>query len=135
LIGFHFDPLVEFEGWESGYEEVVEEIFAQIDPRRIAWVSLGSLRLTPDLWGHVRRREKGSIVLGSEMVPCADGKWRVWQGLRLRMYRRLTYAIRRRAPEVPLYLCMEGPGVWEKVLGERPTDRELGGRLAAGVIG
>ena len=33
---------------------------------------------------------------------------------------------------VPLYLCMEPAGVWERVMGDVPTDRSLGLRLAAG---
>lgn len=131
-LGFHFDPIVEFDGWEQGYRDAVAAIFSRIDPRRVAWVSLGSLRLTPGLEQAVRSRRRAGSVLSGELVRGADGKSRVWRGLRLRMYRFLLEELRAVDPRLPTYLCMETPAVWERVLGEVPGDRELGLRLAAG---
>lgn len=131
-VGFHFDPLIEHPGWEAGYAGVVERIFAAVDPGSVAWVSLGSLRMTPQLETEVRRRGLARLALGGEMVPCADGKKRVWRGLRLRMYRHLREVIESAAPAVPIYLCMEQPSAWRQVMGESPSDRALGRRLAAG---
>ena len=131
-LGFHFDPLVEFEGWETGYAAAIDAIAAAVDRRAVAWVSLGSLRLSPGLLQAVRQRAHAGHVLGAEIVPGADGKARVWRGLRLRMYRRVIDEVRARLGEVPLYLCMEPAGVWERVMGGVPSDRALGLRLAAG---
>lgn len=131
-LGFHFDPLVEHEGWEEGYRSAVEAIFAAIDPPAVAWVSLGSLRLSPGLRQTIRRRPQRAAVLGAELVPGSDGKLRVWRGLRLRMYRFLLAELGRVEPRLPVYLCMEPPAVWESVMREVPADRELGVRLAAG---
>jgi spore photoproduct lyase len=131
-LGFHFDPLIEHEGWEAGYRSAVEMIFAAVDPAAVAWVSLGSLRLSPALRQAIRARPDRSAVLGAELVPGADGKLRVWRGLRLRMYRFLLAELRRIEPRLPIYLCMEPPAVWESVMREVPADRELGVRLAAG---
>lgn len=131
-VGFHFDPLVEFDGWEADYAGVIEAIAGAVDPAGIAWISLGSLRLTPALAEAVRRRVPAPLVLGAELVRCADGKARVWRGLRLRMYRSLVQRIRKALGDVPLYLCMEPPAVWNSVMDEVPADRELGLRLAAG---
>jgi spore photoproduct lyase len=131
-VGFHFDPLVEFAGWESGYAAAVEAIAAAVDPAAVAWVSLGSLRLSAGLAQAVRNRPVPGHVLGAELVAGADGKARVWRGLRLRMYRFMVERLRAALGPVPLYLCMEPPAVWERVMGEVPTDRALGVRLAAG---
>ena len=132
-VGFHFDPLVEFDGWEAGYAAAVEAVAETVDTAGIAWVSLGSLRLSPALAQAVRRREAAGHVLGAELVPSADGKARVWRGLRLQMYRFLVARLRAAlGSEVPLYLCMEPPAVWQAVMGEVPADRALGLRLAAG---
>lgn len=131
-VGFHFDPLVEFDGWEAGYAAAVDAIAAAVDPAAIAWISLGSLRLSPALSQAVRRRAEPGYVLGAELVAGADGKARVWRGLRLRMYRVIAARLRAALGEVPLYLCMEPPAVWERVMGEVPGDRALGLRLAAG---
>ena len=131
-IGLHFDPLVEFEGWEDGYTKAIETIFAAIETNSIAWVSLGSLRLTPALTRTIRARGAVSRILGSELVPSGDGKARVWHGLRIRMYRFVVERLRAVSPELPIYLCMEPATVWERVMNEIPTDRQLGQRLAAG---
>ena len=120
-LGFHFDPLIEYPNWEAGYRDMVAQLFSAIDARRVAWVSLGSLRLTPTLRATVRRRFPHTRVLSGEQVPCADGKWRTFQALRVKMYRTLTGWLKEAAPQVPLYMCMETAPVWEKVFGSAPT--------------
>ncbi len=134
-VGFHFDPIVEHDGWEESYGRLIDDVFCAVGPEAISWFSLGSLRMTPALQRRVRRRPAaapGRWALGAELVPGADGKLRVWRGLRVRMYRFLIEAIRKRAAGTPLYLCMEGPAVWQHAMREIPTDRELGIRLVAG---
>jgi spore photoproduct lyase len=125
-LGFHFDPLIEYPGWEEGYRDTVTRVFSAIDPRRVAWVSLGSLRLTPALRATMRRRFPQTRLLSGEQVPCADGKWRTFQALRVKMYRALAGWLKEGAPQVPLYMCMETAPVWEKVFGRTPTcDKEV----------
>jgi spore photoproduct lyase len=132
-LGFHLDPLIEFDGWQEEYPRLVESIYSAIDPAAVAWVSLGSLRMTASLQRAVRRRdEPARAVLGAELVPGADGKVHVWRGLRTRMYRTVIESLRRAAPAVPVYLCMEPPPIWQQVMREAPADRDLGLRLAAG---
>jgi len=131
-VGFHFDPLVEFEGWEAGYAAAIDAIAGAVDRSAIAWVSLGSLRLSGGLAQAVRNRPQLGYVLGAELVAGADGKARVWRGLRLRMYRFMVERLRAAFGAAPLYLCMEPAPVWERVMGEVPTDRALALRLAAG---
>ncbi|MGD9763941.1 MAG: spore photoproduct lyase family protein [Candidatus Binatia bacterium] len=131
-VGLHFDPLIEFDGWEAAYAEAVAAVAQAIPARAIAWVSLGSLRLSAPLAHAMRRREVVPRGLAAELVAGPDGKARVWRGLRLRMYRYLVARIRAALGPVPLYLCMESPAVWQQVMDEVPSDRVLGLRLAAG---
>lgn len=128
-IGFHFDPLVAHEGWEEAYRSTIATIFARLDTRRVAWVSLGSLRLTPRLKAVIRQRPEPSRVLLTELVPCDDGKQRVWRGLRVKMYRRILGWLREVDSCLPLYICMEPAAVWEKTFGEVPSDRAVAQRL------
>jgi spore photoproduct lyase len=129
-LGFHFDPLIEYPGWEEGYRVTVAQLFAAVDLRRVAWISLGSLRFTPRLRGIVRDRFPRTRVLSGEQVPGGDGKWRTFQALRVKMYRCLLRWLREAAPSVPLYLCMETKEVWEKVFGRAPScDREVANSL------
>jgi DNA repair photolyase len=131
-VGFHFDPLIAHDGWEDGYREAIDLIFRRLDTRRVAWVSLGSLRMTPRLKAAIKARPLRGQLLSSELVPGADGKERVWRGLRVKMYRRMLQWLRQVDDRMPLYICMEPAGVWEKVFGEAPPDREVAHRLVAG---
>lgn len=130
-IGFHFDPLIAHDGWEEGYRVAIESIFRALDTRRVAWVSLGSLRLTPRLKAAIKRRPQPTALVHGELLPGADGKERVWRGLRVKMYRRMLQWLREVDDQMPLYICMEPAGVWERVFGERPADREVADRLVA----
>jgi spore photoproduct lyase len=133
-VGFHFDPLVAYDGWEEEYRDSVTQIFQRVDPRRVAWVSLGSLRMTPRLKAAIKARRQhgqplGTRLLTAELVPGTDGKERLWRGLRVQMYRRLLEWLRQVDDRMPLYICMEPAGVWEKAVGSVPTDREVAQRL------
>ena len=128
-LGFHFDPLVEHPGWAEGYRETIAMLAAAIDAPRVAWISLGSLRLTPGLRAAMRARPVPTQVLGGELVPNPDGKLRVWRGLRMQMYRTVQGYLRDAFPGVATYLCMETPAVWQQVRGEAPSDRVVAQRL------
>jgi len=125
-LGFHFDPLIEYPNWETGYCDTITRIFSAIDARRVAWVSVGSLRMTPALRTTVRRRFPQTRILSGEQVPCGDGKWRTFQALRVKMYRAVTGWLKEAAPTVPMYMCMETAAVWGKVFGQVPSsDKEV----------
>lgn len=131
-LGFHFDPMVEYPGWELDYEDMVEQIFTAVDHKRVAWVSMGVLRATPALKRAMRRRFPQTTILSGEQVFCPDGKARYFQPLRVKMYRKMLGWIRRASPTVFVYLCMESREVWEQVFGFFPAcEKELGSRMTA----
>lgn len=132
-VAFHFDPLVALEDWQNAYKEVVEALAASLDPRRIAWISLGHLRISPGLRAAMQRRERGARLLATEMVPGPDGKERAWRGVRLQMYRTMLKWLEDWNKEIPRYICMEPAGVWERTFGEVPTDQQVAARLVGAV--
>ena len=123
-LGFHFDPLVYYQGWEDGYSEVVSELFGRINPENIAWISLGALRFTPRLGEIIRRRHPESRLPYGEFVPGHHGKLRYFRPLREEMYRKMLAWIRKEAPSVFVYLCMESRLVWERCLNDGTRDKE-----------
>jgi spore photoproduct lyase len=130
-LGFHFDPIVEYPNWEIDYEEMLEQIFGIVDWRRISWLSMGVLRDTLSLKRIMRRRFPRTPLVAGEQVLCPDGKLRYFQPLRVDMYRKMLLWIRRAAPTVKVYLCMESREVWEHVFGFAPScERDLGNQLA-----
>jgi spore photoproduct lyase len=131
-LGFHFDPMIEYPGWEHDYRAMVERIFAVVDGRRVAWLSLGVLRQTPALRRAMRERFPQTLLLTGEQVVCPDGKFRYFQALRVGMYRKMVRWIRQFAPLPPIYLCMESSAVWQQVFGFAPAcEKELGATLTA----
>jgi spore photoproduct lyase len=130
-LGFHFDPIIEYPGWEKDYEDTLDRLFAVVDWRHIAWFSMGVLRLTPALKRTMRERFPLTSLVTGEQVLCPDGKLRYFQPLRVSMYRKMLGWMRRAAPTVKVYLCMESREVWQQVFGYAPScERELGLQLA-----
>lgn len=135
-IGFHFDPLIEYPRWETDYRQALEQVFTSVDPRGVAWVSFGSLRITPPLRKVIRQRFPQTRLLSGEQVLCDDGKWRTFRALRVKMYRTLITQLSRLAPTVPVYMCMETAPVWQKVFGRTPgCDKDVARSLTAPNLG
>ena len=114
-IGFHFDPLIYYPGWEAGYKETVDMIFSKIKPESISWISLGALRFNPELKPVIRRKFPDSKIIYEEMLPALDGKLRYFITIRRQMYRELIKYIRAYSPPAPVYLCMEKNSLAEDV--------------------
>jgi spore photoproduct lyase len=122
-LAFHFDPIVIDDGCAAEYGRVVERLFAAVEARHIAWISLGALRFMPELKPILQRRFPGSQTVYAEFIAGRDGKMRYFKPLRMGIYRLLAEAIRRHAPDLCVYLCMEDDEVWQAALGFRPAER------------
>ena len=123
--------MIEYPGWEKDYRTSVDEVFATVHWSGVSWISLGVLRNSPSLKRHMRQRFPENHLLTGEQVQCPDGKLRYFQPLRVEMYRKMVGWIRRAAPTVNIYLCMESRTVWQQVFGFAPAcEKELGNELA-----
>lgn len=122
LLGFHFDPLFQYEGWEKGYREVTHQLLDRIDTKRIAWISLGGFRYPPHLKGIAGERFPQARIFLGELFPGRDGKFRYLKEVRIEMYRKMVEWLRQGDPDLFIYLCMESQEVWEKVFGWAPAN-------------
>jgi DNA repair photolyase len=130
-VAFHFDPIIAYEGAERDYLSLIDELLTVVPAHRIAFVSMGGLRMTPALRAAARRRFPDDPMLVGEDVLAADGRFRTFAPLRLKLYRALAERIRKSGADVPIYLCMETPGVHERVLGAPAAPPAIiGARLA-----
>ncbi len=121
LIGIHFDPIIDYPGGETDYEETVKYIFQNIDNRRIAWISLGTLRFNAGMEREIAKYYPRSKVFYGEIVKAKDGKKRYIKPIRLKLYRNLLNSIKRYGgDEVFIYLCMEMEETWSKVMDYIP---------------
>ena len=133
-VAFHFDPLIAYPGAEHDYVSLIDELLETIPPKKISFVSMGGLRMTPTLRGIARRRFPADPILCGEDVLASDGRFRTFTPLRLKLYRTLAERFRKAGADVPAYLCMEPASIHERVFGATPPrPSEIGERLATAV--
>lgn len=124
-VGFHFDPIIHYPGWEEGYLAVMDRLLHLIPVSRIRWVSLGCLRFPPALASIITKRFPQTKILTGELVPGRDGKLRYFKPIRLEMYRKIVRFLRQGGGEkIPFYFCMEDDEVWQEILGLSPGRKE-----------
>jgi len=113
-VAFHFDPMIWYAEWEPEYRDVARRILETLpDPSRIAWWSMGGFRCMPALKKIVRGRNEHLPLFAGEMLLGEDRKLRYFRPQRTAFYRAVREEVEARAPEIPLYLCMESPEAWE----------------------
>lgn len=123
-VGFHFDPMIHYPGWEEDYRRTVDLLFRYVDPRRVIWISLGGFRCPPSLKQVVQRRFPHSRLFSGELIPGADGKLRYLKPIRVEMYRKMHSWLRIYDENLFIYLCMEQDEVWQETFGDSPQNRE-----------
>jgi len=124
-VGFHFDPLIHYPGYEKDYRGVVDNMLENIDAGRIAWISLGSLRFPPSLKPIIRERFPETKIIYSEMIKGKDGKLRYFKPLRLELYKNVIRFIKEKGGQkIPLYFCMEDESTWREALDWIPRGEE-----------
>jgi spore photoproduct lyase len=121
-LGFHFDPIICHDGWEREYEEAILQLFKQIDPRRVVWISLGGFRYPPKLKPIAEERFPQTNIFLGELFPGRDAKFRYLKEIRVEMYRKMAGWLKEVNPDLFIYLCMESKEVWEKVFGWAPEN-------------
>lgn len=129
-LGFHFDPLIYYPGWEDDYKKVVDKLFRTIDPAHLCWISLGCFRFIPKLKSVIKKRYPESRILYQEFIRGLDGKMRYFKPIRIEMYTRMAEWIKSYDSKTFIYLCMESKEVWEKSIGFAPSsNKDLKKRL------
>ncbi len=125
-VGFHFDPIVLFDGWEAAYTELIDRLFATLSPSGIEWISLGSFRYRSPLKRIIKERHADTRLFTEEHIASKDGKFRYLRPLRNQAYTTVRDLIKRHSESLNVYLCMETKEVWEGVTGKTPrSDRAL----------
>jgi len=121
-LGFHFDPMIWFDGWQAYYRETVDKIFSFCRPENIAWISLGALRYPAAMDDLIRRLHPQSKIVLGELLPGVDKKLRYFKSLRIEMFRHMVEWIKSYGYEDGVYLCMESDEVWRKSFGWSPAN-------------
>ena len=120
-VGFHFDPVIHFEGWQDGYQDVVRYIFSEINPKDVAWVSISTLRYKREMQNIMRERFPNSRIPYGEQFLAKDNKLRYFQPLRFRMIDFIWKELKAIDKQMPVYMCMESSAAWQNIAGGSPV--------------
>ncbi len=110
-LGFHFDPVVIYEGYQADYAHTVEQMADTLPKDKIAWISVGTLRFSRELKKQIETRFQQNFILDGEFLLDFDGKMRYGERQRLEAYRFLIPLLRKTFPKAIVYLCMEDPKI------------------------
>ncbi len=110
-IGFHFDPVVIYPGYQQDYARTVQEMADTLPHDKIAWISVGTLRFSRELKKQIETRFPQNTLLDGEFLLDFDGKMRYSPAQRTEAYQFLVPLLRRTFPHAVVYLCMEDPSV------------------------
>jgi spore photoproduct lyase len=124
IVGFHFDPLVHYKGWNEGYLKTFDLLDKYVDPNKVIWISMGCMRFIPALKNIIRKRHPNSRILDGEFISGADGKMRYFKPIRIEMYFYLKECLNSWGKDLGLYLCMESSEIWLKSLGWTPCNSQ-----------
>lgn len=126
-VGFHFDPVVHYPGWQDGYRETVKKIFSRINPQSVAWVSISTLRYQKNMQSVMIKRFPHSKLPYGNQFLASDQKLRYIQPLRFQLLSFLWDEIKAVSPQMPVYMCMESGAAWRTIAGGPPAaGSELG---------
>ncbi len=110
-LGFHFDPVVIYDGWREDYARTVQEMADTLPHEQVAWISVGTLRFSRELKKAIENRFPQNTILDGEFLLDFDGKMRYCDAQRTEVYGFLLPLLRRTFPQAHVYLCMEDPQI------------------------
>ena len=116
IVGIRLDPIFNYSGWEPHYSKMVEAIFSELDPARIDYLTLGSVKMHKNLIEAVHKRFPDTYIMNEELVPAGDGKFRPIKFDRVNIYRKMMKWINEHAPGIGIDLSIESEEVRELVL-------------------
>jgi spore photoproduct lyase len=123
-LAFHFDPIIYHPGWQKGYADTIDLLFASVPKEKIAWISMGCLRYLPALKKTATRRFPNARFFQEEFIVGLDGKARYFRTQRVEMYKHLYNLLLQKADtRTCIYLCMENNEIWQAVFGFIPEEK------------
>ncbi|AFL69456.1 SPL family radical SAM protein [Sulfurospirillum barnesii] len=123
LVGFHFHPIVLFEGWKEAYTEIANELTKRFTCKEVALISMGTLTFIKPVLKKIRLRAQSSKILQMPLVD-ASGKYSYPLSLKEEMFSTLYQAFKPWRNEIFFYLCMEDESLWQKVFGHEFENNE-----------
>ena len=125
LVGFHFHPMIYFQGWQEAYGEIFTRLVRDFDPKSVALISLGTLTFIKPVIKQIRGRDFKSKILQIPLVE-ASGKLSYPLETKKELFSFAYQALKEWHGKVFFYMCMEDHSLWKDVFGyEYPTNESF----------
>ena len=124
-VSFHFDPLIYYDNFESGYKDLVKKMCEAVDEKNVEFISVSTFRFIPELIDIIREKFDSSYLLESTYIRSLDGKMRYFKALRKYMLKTFISEIRKYWKNTFIYFCMEHANIWEDIFKYDPGEREI----------
>lgn len=117
LVGFHFHPIVYYEGYEDDYKNIVKKVMSMFHPSQVAMISMGTLTFIKPAINKLRSTGLKSKVL---QIPMEDavGKSSYTKEVKKEIFSNVYDEFRSWHKDLFFYLCMEESSIWEMVFGD-----------------
>lgn len=132
-LSFHFEPLIPIKDWKAKYIEIFELMEKYLKGLEVSWISMGTFRFPKGFQDYVELYHPNTGIFAEEFYACNDGKIRYFRPLREELYRFIWDEVKKRYPEAVVYMCMESPEVWERLVGHKMTPVELYNQMSSRV--
>ncbi|MDC7220127.1 MAG: DNA repair photolyase [Spirochaetales bacterium] len=114
-VGFHFHPMVYFEGWQEEYKALFSRVQAEFKADEVVQISFGTLTYIKPVLKKIRNRPFSSQILRMPLEEIA-GKFSYPFELKKEMFRFAYNSFKEwHKREVFFYLCMEDIELWAPV--------------------
>ncbi|MBF0275018.1 MAG: DNA photolyase, partial [Nitrospinae bacterium] len=92
---------------------------------KVAWISIGALRFSPEIREVILRRKEGITILKEPFVLHEDRKFRYHHQERIKLFRTIHGFLRQHFKKADIYLCMENRQTWDEVFGSLPDKESI----------
>lgn len=116
LVGFHFHPMIIYQGWKGEYARLFAEVQGRFTPEQVALVSFGTLTYIKPVMKQLRLRKHSSKILQMPMESAA-GKFSYPMAVKEEMFKLAYDAFADWHEKVFFYLCMEPAELWPSTFG------------------
>lgn len=114
-VGFHFHPMVWYEGWMEDYSAIVSKLQKDFSPDEVVMVSCGTLTFIKPVIKRIRQRMAKTSILQMPMEEIA-GKLSYPFEIKKELFSTLYNGFSKAWQDnVFFYMCMEDINLWEPV--------------------
>lgn len=123
-VGFHFHPMIWYEGWEEDYKNLVKKLTEMFKPEEVVMVSIGTLTFIKSVIKQIRHHLLKSTILQMPMEEIG-GKMSYPFSIKKQLFSTLYDGFPASWKEqVFFYMCMEDIRLWQPIFGRNYKDNE-----------